>query len=141
MAKLCGVSLRQLAGWLGRSERVVSKAPDSDYFQEDLSYFERVARLRLLMKGDGEFRQWLRMSHPEVLGKNPLELLARRKWQALVDLVEDILSQTSGFESKPHLAGTIQLKSRCTIWSDCVCANKQVCRASTGGEPNGAATN
>lgn len=40
-----------------------------------------------------------------------------------------------------RLAGTIQLKSKCTIWSDCFCETKQVCRASIGGEPNGAAAN
>jgi hypothetical protein len=40
-----------------------------------------------------------------------------------------------------NLAGTIQLKRKRTIWSDCFCENKQVCRASTGGEPNGAAAN
>jgi hypothetical protein len=96
VAKLFGVPLSQLAGWLGRSKQAVSKTPDADSLQDALGYFERVARLRLLLKDDGEFRKWLRTPHPDVVGKNPMELLARNEGQALADFVDDILSGTPG---------------------------------------------
>lgn len=95
VAKLFGVSVSQLAGWLGRSKQAVSKTPDADSLQDALGYFERVARLRLLTKSDTEFRKWLRMPHPDVDGKNPLELLAKGEWQALAD-VESILTGMPG---------------------------------------------
>ncbi|MEO8426056.1 MAG: antitoxin Xre/MbcA/ParS toxin-binding domain-containing protein [Verrucomicrobiota bacterium] len=95
-AKVFGVSLSQLAGWLGRTKQAVSKTPDADSLQETLGYFERVARLRLVTKSDAEFRKWLRMPHPEVDGKNPLELLVKGEWQAVADFVDDILTGTPG---------------------------------------------
>jgi len=80
VAKLFGVSLSQLAAWLGRSRQAMSKTPDADSLQPALSYFERVARLRLMTGSDAEFRKWLRMPHPEIAGKNPLGLLAAGQW-------------------------------------------------------------
>jgi hypothetical protein len=96
IAKVFGVSLGQLADWLGRTKQALSKTPDADSLQEPLAYFERVARLRLLTKNDGEFRKWLRTAHPDVDGKNPLELLARGEGQAIADFVESILTGTPG---------------------------------------------
>jgi hypothetical protein len=96
VAKVFGVSLSQLAGWLGRTKQAVSKTPDADSLQDALGYFERVARLRMVLKDAGSFRKWLRTPHPEVVGKNPLELLDRGEWQALADFVDDILSGTPG---------------------------------------------
>lgn len=96
IAKVFGVSLGQLAGWLGRTKQALSKTPDSDSLQDALGYFERVARLRLLTKNDGEFRKWLRTAHPNVAGKNPLDLLARGEGQAMADFVESILTGTPG---------------------------------------------
>ena len=77
-------------------KQAVSKTPDADSLQQTLGYFERVARLRLVTKSDAEFRKWLRMPHPEVDGKNPLELLAKGEWQAVADFVDDILIGTPG---------------------------------------------
>lgn len=96
IAEVFGVSLSQLAGWLGRSKQAVSKTPDADSLQTALEYFERVARLRLLTKDNGEFRKWLRTPHPDIEAKNPLELLGKGKWQALADHVDDMLSGTPG---------------------------------------------
>lgn len=96
IAKAFGISVNQLAQWLRRSRQSLSQAPDADSLQGVLSYFERVARLRSVVASDEQFRKWLRMSHPEIAAKNPLELLARGKWQALADFVDDILSGTPG---------------------------------------------
>jgi len=96
VARLFGVSLSQLAEWLGRTKQSLSKTPDADSLQEPLGYFERVARLRMITNGDAEFRKWLRAPH-ELLDKAPpLKLLARREWQALADYAEDILTGNPG---------------------------------------------
>ncbi len=95
IAKLYGISQSQLADWLGRTRQAVAKTPDADSLQEALGYFERVARLTAVMSADG-FRKWLRMPHPEVAAKNPLELMAKGEWQAVADFVDDILTGTPG---------------------------------------------
>lgn len=96
IAKLYGISLTQLAGWLKRTKQAVSKTPDADSLQNALGYFERVARLRLLTKTDAEFRQWLRTPHELLNHKTPLDLLAKGRWQAMADYVADILTGTPG---------------------------------------------
>ena len=96
VAKVFGVSVSQLAGWLGRTKQAVSKTPDADSLQDALGYFERVARLRMITKGDAEFRKWLRTPHELLDNAPPLELMAKGEWQALVDYVEDILTGTPG---------------------------------------------
>lgn len=96
VAKLFGVSVSQLAGWLGRTKQAVSKTPDADSLQDALGYFERVARLQLLTKSDTEFRKWLRMPHELLDNAPPLELLAKGEWQALADWVEGILAGDLG---------------------------------------------
>jgi len=96
VAQLFGVSVSQLALWLGRTKQAVSKTPDADSLQEALGYFDRVARLRVITKSDAEFRKWLRTSHSDLVGKNPLALLDRGEWQAVADFVDDILTGTPG---------------------------------------------
>ena len=96
VAKVFGVSLGQLAGWLGRTKQALSKTPDADSLQEPLGYFERVARLRMITDGDANFRKWLRTSHELLDNAPPQELLAKGEWQALADYVEDILTGNPG---------------------------------------------
>ena len=96
VARVFGVSLSQLAEWLGRTKQSLSKTPDADSLQEPLGYFERVARLRMITQGDAEFRKWLRAPHELLDNAPPLKLLARREWQALADYVEDILTGNPG---------------------------------------------
>lgn len=96
VSQLFGVSLTQLAQWLGRTKQSISKTPDADSLQDPLGYFERVARLRLITKTDAEFRKWIRHPDPDLDAKNPMELLARGEWQAIADWVDDILSGTPG---------------------------------------------
>ena len=92
MARLFGVSVSQLAGWLGRTKQAVGKTPDADSLQAALGYFERVARLRLALRNEREFRQWLRTPHELLENATPLELLAKGDWQALADYVDDLLT-------------------------------------------------
>lgn len=92
IAKLYGISLSQLATWLGRTRQTVSKTPDADSLQAALAFFERVARLRLILKSDEDFRKWLRSSKEPLDGKSPLQMMAKGKWQAMADWVDDILT-------------------------------------------------
>lgn len=95
VANVFGVSLSQLAGWLGRTKQAVSKTPDADSLQEALGYFERVARLRMVMQNAGEFRKWLRTSHDLLENASPLDLLAKGERQAVADYVDDMLTGAS----------------------------------------------
>lgn len=96
IAKLYGISVSQLASWLGRTKQAVSKTPDAASLQNALGFFERVARLRLLTKTDAEFRKWLRSPHASLNDKAPLDVLAEGKWQAMADYVAHILIGTPG---------------------------------------------
>jgi hypothetical protein len=91
IAKAFGVSLSQLADWLGRSRQALSKTPDADAIQDELAFFERVARLRSVLPPDG-FRKWLRIKNPELDDKTPLDLLATGEGQVAADLVDDMLT-------------------------------------------------
>ena len=92
VATLYGVSVNQLATWLGRSRQAVSKTPDADSLQPALSFFERVARLRLALKSDADFRKWLRTPQDLLDKSSPLQLMARREWQVMADFVDDALT-------------------------------------------------
>ena len=91
MAKLYGTSLSQLSDWLGRTRQAVNKTPDADSLQEVLGFFERVARLRVIVSAEG-FRKWLRTPQEPLHNKSPLELLAKGEWQVVADYVDDALS-------------------------------------------------
>ncbi len=91
IAAAFGVSLSQLAGWLDRKRQTVSKTPDADSLQDELAYFERVARLRAVLPKH-RFLKWLRMPNPELDQKKPLDLLASGERQVVTDLVEDMLT-------------------------------------------------
>jgi hypothetical protein len=55
-----------------------------------------VARLRLVTKGDGEFRKWLRTANELIDNGTPLELMAKGEWQAMADYVDNLLTGTPG---------------------------------------------
>jgi len=91
IAAVFGVSLNQLAGWLDRKCQTVSKTPAADSLQDELAYFELVARLRAVLPKHRVLK-WLRMPNPELDQKKPLDLLARGERQVVADLVEDMLT-------------------------------------------------
>src|SRR5438477_3464406 len=76
VASAFGISLSQLAGWLGRSRQALSKTPDADSLQNALAFFERVARLRVVLSKD-RFLKWLRMPNSQLEDDTPLELLGK----------------------------------------------------------------
>lgn len=92
VAKLFGVSLSELANWLGRSRQAVSKTPDADSLQASLSFFERVARVRALVKEDTTFRKWLRTPLDALDEQSPLQVMAEGEWQVMADFVDDMLT-------------------------------------------------
>jgi hypothetical protein len=92
IARVFGISLNALARLLGRTRQALNKTPDADSLQTELSFFERVARLRAALRDDAEFRQWLRIPRAELSGETPLRWMARKRWQALADLVDDMLT-------------------------------------------------
>ena len=91
VAEAFGLSINELAGYLGRSRQALGKTPDSDSIQNQLAFFERVARLRALISAV-DFQKWLRIKNPELDSKSPLELLAENEGQVAADLVDDMLT-------------------------------------------------
>ena len=92
VADAFGVSLNQLANWLGRTRQALSKTPDADSLQDGLTAFEQVARLRTVLAPEA-FRKWLRMPNGQLDGTKPLDLLATGRERAIVaGLVEDMLT-------------------------------------------------
>jgi transcriptional regulator with XRE-family HTH domain len=91
VARAFGVSVNELAGWLGRSRQSLAKTPDADSLQNELAFFERVARLRAVVPPD-RFLKWLRMPNAQLDGETPLKLMAQGERQVVVDFVEDMLT-------------------------------------------------
>jgi hypothetical protein len=91
LAALYGVTLAELARWLGRTKQSISKTPDADSLQNDLEYFERIARLRVGWS-DEDFRKWLRMPSELLDGESPIGLIAKGKWQLVADFVADMVT-------------------------------------------------
>ena len=92
VAEAFGVSINQLAGWLGRTRQALSKTPHADSLQDSLAAFEQVARLRAVLVPDA-FRKWLRMPSGQLDGTKPLDLLATGRERSIVaGLVEDMLT-------------------------------------------------
>jgi len=91
IAKLYDISSSKLAQWLGRTRQALAKTPDADSLQDELGYFERVARLRTVTSESG-FRKWLRMPNEQLDGARPLDLMAGAQRQVVADLVDDMLT-------------------------------------------------
>ncbi len=91
VATAFGVSVSQLAGWLGRTRQALGKTPDADSLQNALGFFERVARLRAVLPNT-RLLKWLRMRNVQLDHKAPLELMAGRERQVVADLVDDMLT-------------------------------------------------
>ena len=96
VSELFGISKSELARLVGRTPQALSKTPDAESLQPPLEYFDKIARLRILLKDDTAFRKWLRTRNPSLDDKAPLELIREKKWQVLADFVDDTLTGTPG---------------------------------------------
>ena len=92
IASVFGLSLNALAKILGRTRQALTKTPDADSLQNELGFFERIARFRTVLADDAEFRKWLRMTQAELDGETPFRWIERKRWQALADMVDDMLT-------------------------------------------------
>jgi hypothetical protein len=95
VADTFGIALSKLANWLGRTRQALNKTPDADSLQDELAFFERVARLRTVVPED-QFLKWLRMPNSALDNKKPLALLATGQRQIVADLVDDMLTGAPG---------------------------------------------
>jgi hypothetical protein len=84
VAPFYGLSVKALAELLGRTRQAVSKTLDAD--------FERIARLRSVLRDDASFRKWLRMPNQRLNGERPLDWIREGRWQNVADLVDGILT-------------------------------------------------
>jgi antitoxin Xre/MbcA/ParS-like protein len=96
IAGVFGMSKTELAGLFDRSPQALWKTPDAESLQDGLAYFERIGRLRLLLKDSGDFKKWLRTANPRLGNRTPLELIKEKRWQIVADLVDDILVGSPG---------------------------------------------
>lgn len=91
VATAFGVSMNQLAKWIGRTRQALAKTPDADSLQSDLTSFEHIARLRAVLP-KAAFLKWLRMPNAQLDGAEPLSLLNGNQRHVIVDLVDDMLT-------------------------------------------------
>jgi len=96
VADVFGLKQKELAEWAGISAARLNRTPDAEYLQPMLGFFERIARLRIVLKDDATFRKWLRTSLSDLGSRSPLELLKEKQWQVLADYVDDILTGAPG---------------------------------------------
>jgi transcriptional regulator with XRE-family HTH domain len=97
IADLFGLSRKRLAELLRRTRQGVHRTPDAESLQRPLEYFERIARLRVALGGSAReqgasFRKWLKTPNARLGRERPLDWICARRWQAMADLVDDILS-------------------------------------------------
>ncbi len=96
IAELFGISESELARLVGRSPQSLWKTPDAESLQDQLTYFEKIGRLRLVLKTREKFRKWLHTANPRLADRRPIELIRQKRWQVLADLVDDILVGSPG---------------------------------------------
>ena len=97
VADLFGLSYKRLAELLQKTRQGVHRTPDADSLQVPLEYFERIARLRAVVQESprdrgASFRKWLKARNAQLGGERPIDWIYARRWQALADLVDDILT-------------------------------------------------
>jgi Protein of unknown function (DUF2384) len=93
VAFVFGLSAAELAALVGRTHQTMSITPDAESLQPLLQPFERVARIRAVLRGN-DFRKWLHRGNEELDGRTPLEAIRQGKVGLVADLVEDMLTGT-----------------------------------------------
>jgi Protein of unknown function (DUF2384) len=96
ISELFKISKSELGRLLHRTPQALWKTPDAESLQSELGYFERMARMRLILKSDADFRKWLRTANSALSGRSPLDIIREKRWQIIADLVDDVLAGTPG---------------------------------------------
>lgn len=90
IASVFGIPWTRLAQRIGRSKQAVAKTPDSSSLQPVLRPYERVARLRAVLKA-ADFKAWLNRPNGHLDNRIPLELIESGHVEIVADLVEHML--------------------------------------------------
>jgi hypothetical protein len=93
VASIFGIPWTRFANQIGSTKQAVGKTPDSAALQPALRPFERVARLRAILK-DADFRAWLNRANVHLDNQTPLELIESGRVEIVADLVESMLTGT-----------------------------------------------
>lgn len=91
VASVFGIPWTRLAQRIGSSKQAVDKTPDSASLQSALRPYERVARLRAVLK-DADFKAWLNRANNHLDNLTPLELIESDRVEIVADLVEHMLT-------------------------------------------------
>lgn len=90
-ARFLGISLKALAGGLGRNYRTVHKTPDAEGLQPDLRVHRRIVELLLGLVGSGDAaRAWLNTPSSDLSDRTPIELIKSGHAEAVRSLLESV---------------------------------------------------
>ena len=93
IANELGISVAELAKYLGSSRQAVSKTPDAKTLQLKLRPYERIIQLRSTLSKT-KFKNWINHGFPDLDGLSPLELMAAGKVAVVADFAEDAILGT-----------------------------------------------
>ena len=93
VASVFGIPWTRFAKQIGSTKQAVDKTPDSAALQPALRPYERVARLRAVLK-DADFRAWLNRANVHLDNRTPLELIESERVEIVADFVENMLTGT-----------------------------------------------
>lgn len=92
VAAFFGLSLAELARFLGRSPQAVHKTPDAPALQDKVSVLARIATSLTTLFGSAEqARVWLNAPNPDLDKARPIDLVKKRKAELVAQLLEDAL--------------------------------------------------
>ena len=91
MASALGLKEAQMAAQLGRSRQALAKTPDALSIQQALMPFERIVRLRTVLKKP-DFLAWLQTKNPHLDGRTPMAVMTSGRPEVVGDLVEAMLT-------------------------------------------------
>ena len=95
VASIFDIPWTRFARQIGSTKQAVDKTPDSAALQPTLRPYERVARLRAVLKdADADFRAWLNRANVHLDNHTPLELVESGRVEIVADLVESMLTGT-----------------------------------------------
>ena len=95
VATAFGISTAKLGELIGKSRQALAKTPDAPSIQRDLRPFERIARLRSVLREE-QFRAWLHRPNRQLGEVSPLDLITDKRAPVVADLADDMLLGTPG---------------------------------------------